>query len=287
MRARPCNISAEVDLDGVNIRVLDYRWDAKDEISDFQNSFILRYRSYPLRVGLAAHLNDGRIQDFGQLMFFPARTVVETTPAKLTESTRNVTCTFANEWLRRIWPGPGEWAANDLARCYDMRNLRIERAMKRLGIEMADPGFASNLLIESLVQQIGVEIARHFTPAQRSRRVRTFGGRLSTSQLSRVYEVIDSVSGRFPTSEEISAECGISAAHLRRSFKQTTGLTLHEYSTNARLNKAQTLLTETDLPLKEVAYRLGFSGSCTFSSTFKKAVGESPSFYRRRVQGAI
>jgi len=57
---------------------------------------------------------------------------------------------------------------------------------------------------------------------------------------------------------------------------------VHEYVEELRLKKAQSLLAETDLPLKEISYRLGFADSSTFSSTFKRSSGETPSGYRYR-----
>lgn len=282
MLATPCNVLAEMDLSGVNVQILDYRWSANDRISDRHDVFVLRYRPEPAAISVAARLNDGRVQDFGRVMFFPAETQVETTPAKVSERTRNVMCAFSDSWLRRIWPERPDWSAVDLARCYDLRNIRVEQAMRQLGVELASPGFASPLMVESLTQMIAIDVARHFRPQGRPRRVRTSEGRLSTRELGRLYDIIDSASNRTPTTEELSSQCGISSAHLRRAFKRTTGLTLHRYVADVRLGKARALLAETDLSLKEIAFQLGFSGPCTFSSTFKKASGETPDGYRQR-----
>ena len=284
MLASPCNVLAGMELSGVNVQVLDYRWSANDSISDRQDVFVLRYRPEPAQISVAAHLGDGRVQDFGRVMFFPAQTEVETTPAKVSERTRNVMCAFTDQWFRQIWPERPDWSAVDLARCYDLRNVRIEQAMRQLGVELSSPGFASQLMVESLTQMIAIDVARHFRPHSRPQRVRTSEGRLSVRELGRIYDIIDSASNRTPTTEELSNECGISSAHLRRTFKRTTGVTLHRYVADVRLGKARTLLAESDLSLKEIAFQLGFAGPCTFSSTFKKASGETPDGYRQRLR---
>lgn len=284
MFASPCDVLAEMELSGVNVRILDYRWSANERIWDRQDLFVLRYRPELAPISLSAHLDDGRVQDFGRVMFFPARTKVETTSAKVTERTRNVMCAFTDQWFRQIWPERPDWSAADLARCYDLRNVRIEQAMRQLGEEVASPGFASQLMAESLTRMIAIDVARHFRPDDRPRRVRTSEGRLSERELGRIYDIIDSASNRTPTTEELSNECGISSAHLRRTFKRTTGVTLHRYVADVRLGKARALLAESDLSLKEIAFKLGFSGPCTFSSTFKKASGETPDGYRQRLR---
>ena len=286
MAARTSNVTAEVNLTGINVQVLDYRWEVDESISECENFFILRYRPHPGQVSVAAHMKDGKVQDYGPLMFFPANTSTRTTPAKISERTRNVMCRFADDWFRRIWPDRHVWNANDLARCYDIRNFRIERAMQRLASEVTAPGFAGDLMVESLANLVAVELARHFSDRRSPKRIRTFEGQISARELTSIYEYIDSTINRSPTTEEISMQCGISSAHLRRSFKKTTGLTLHQYVAKARLSKAQTILAETDLPLKEVAYRLGFTSSSTFSSTFRKEARETPSGYRQRVRQA-
>src|SRR5688500_6051138 len=154
MTARTCNVSAEMNLSGVDIQVLDYRWDVDESISECEESFILRYRPYPAQVSVAAHLKSGRLQDFGPLMFFPAEMGVWTTPAKVSQRARNVMCRFADSWFREIWPDRPSLSGSDLARCYDMRNFRIEQAMQRLGSEVETPGSASPLMVDSLTKLI-------------------------------------------------------------------------------------------------------------------------------------
>lgn len=282
MPARTCNLLADLAGSGLAVKILDYRWDHNERVSARQEEFVLCYRPSPGDVSFAADLEHGKTQSFGQLMFFPARTDLQTTPAALSERSRNVVCRFAYDWFQPVFSEEHRWKEEDLARCYDLRNFRIEQAMQRLGAEAASPGFASEMMVESIARMITVEIARHFRSNDNAHRVRTYEGQFSTSELTRIYDYIDSVVNRCPTISEISRKCGVSSAHLRRSFKQTTGRTLYQYVANARLKKAQTMLAETDLPLKDVAYRLGFASSSTFSSTFKRTSGETPSSYRQR-----
>ena len=282
MSADAYHVSAHVEARGVDVKIVDYRWKAGELISELDPCHVLRLRSFPSQLGVSAHLRPGALKPFGQLMFFPADVPVQTTKADHGERVRNIMCRFDPSWFHEAAQLPRNWEVEDLARCLDLRNLRIEQAIQRMGAEAADPGFASKLLIEALGTVIAVEVGRHFSERAKTLRVRTFEGKMTPSGIYRMQEYVESITDRNPNIDDIAAACSISSAHLRRSFKKTTGQTVHQYVEGVRLKKAKTLLQETDLPLKEISYRLGFADSSSFSSTFRKSAGESPSGYRYR-----
>lgn len=74
----------------------------------------------------------------------------------------------------------------------------------------------------------------------------------------------------------------ISKYHFCRLFRQATGATFVEYLNKIRLSKAEQLLRETTLPLKQVALQAGFSSGVHLSRSFHAAYQMSPSEYRRR-----
>lgn len=277
-------VEAKIDSSVAKVQVSDFVWDEGEKITQLNDSFIIGYRPYPEQVSVAAQLSNGRLQNFGQLMFFPDKVEVTTDPANCNERVRNIRCHFDAEWLRQIWRSMPQWEGESLSRCFDMRNSRIEQSLQRIGYEAMNPGFASRLMVESLSNTIAIEIVRHFNANPDGSRVRTQEGRLSDADVSRIIEYIDSCENHCPNIEEIANVCEISPAHLRRSFKRTTGRTVHDTVENIRLRKAQNLLISTDLPLKVISYRLGFANSSTFSSTFRKASSETPSSYRRRLR---
>ena len=76
--------------------------------------------------------------------------------------------------------------------------------------------------------------------------------------------------------------CEIGPGYLARAFKATAGRTIGDYVGEVRMTKARSLLADTDLPLKEIAYRLGFAGPSSFCAAFGKAVGTTPKQFRLR-----
>jgi len=78
----------------------------------------------------------------------------------------------------------------------------------------------------------------------------------------------------------IAAVAHVSEAHFIRTFKQTFGETPHRYLQRRRLERAMALLRETDRPVTEICLEVGFTSLGTFSRTFNRILGMSPTAYR-------
>jgi len=76
-----------------------------------------------------------------------------------------------------------------------------------------------------------------------------------------------------------------SPAHFIRGFKRAFGETPHQYLMTRRIERAKALLRTTDQTVTEVCLAVGFTSLGSFSSTFRRLVGESPAEYRRRWRG--
>jgi AraC-like DNA-binding protein len=74
----------------------------------------------------------------------------------------------------------------------------------------------------------------------------------------------------------------VSPAHFSRQFRATFGETPHRYLQRRRVERAMELLRESDRPVTEICFKVGFNSLGTFSNTFRAIVGESPTAYRAR-----
>jgi AraC-like DNA-binding protein len=75
-----------------------------------------------------------------------------------------------------------------------------------------------------------------------------------------------------------------SAAHFARCFKDTFGETPHQYLLTRRIQRAQELLRLTELSVREVCQAVGYSSVGSFSATFKRIVGVSPTAWRAQAR---
>ena len=72
----------------------------------------------------------------------------------------------------------------------------------------------------------------------------------------------------------------VSPTHFARCFKEAYGSTPHQYLLGRRLERAAFLLRETDRPVTDICLDVGFASLGTFSTTFKRLLGVTPSAYR-------
>lgn len=83
----------------------------------------------------------------------------------------------------------------------------------------------------------------------------------------------------------IAQSLGMSTSTLQRRFKKAMNTSLHAYTLRSRVDAARTLLTETDMPLKAIADRLGYENVYFFSRQFQLSVGVSPGVFRKSRMG--
>lgn len=80
--------------------------------------------------------------------------------------------------------------------------------------------------------------------------------------------------------EKVARILGVNYSHFRRTFREHTGLSPHQYRIQLKLNYARDLLLNTQLSIKEIAFRSGYEEEPYFCRLFKKHYGKTPSSYR-------
>ncbi|MFD9910475.1 helix-turn-helix transcriptional regulator [Streptomyces sp. NPDC059063] len=83
----------------------------------------------------------------------------------------------------------------------------------------------------------------------------------------------------------VAACAGYSRYHFIRAFKAAYGETPGQYLSRRRIERAEDMLRSADLAVTEVCLLVGFTSLGTFSSTFKRRTGLTPSEYRARHVG--
>lgn len=86
------------------------------------------------------------------------------------------------------------------------------------------------------------------------------------------------------TRDSIAARFNISPNHLSRLFRQQGHMTLADYITWVRMERAKFMLKKYRFRLSEVAIRCGFQDVNYFFRVFKTRTGMTPSQYRSRIQ---
>lgn len=81
--------------------------------------------------------------------------------------------------------------------------------------------------------------------------------------------------------EDLATYCCLSVNHLLRTFKEVYGQSPHQYLTQLRLDRAKSLLKNTDYPLSEISCLVGFENVSSFVRLFKTSAGVTPFKYKK------
>lgn len=86
------------------------------------------------------------------------------------------------------------------------------------------------------------------------------------------------------TIDDVAARVSVSRSVLQRRFRDAVGRTMHDEILHARLARARSLLSSTDLPIAAVARQAGFRHQQYLGAVFRREVGATPAQYRRTHQ---
>jgi transcriptional regulator GlxA family with amidase domain len=89
-----------------------------------------------------------------------------------------------------------------------------------------------------------------------------------------------SMSDRTITVEDAARAACVSTFHFHRLFQQLFQVSPHIFLRNFRLDRAAHLLGTTDVPVFEIAHRVGFLSAASFTTAFAKKFGFAPQAYR-------
>lgn len=79
---------------------------------------------------------------------------------------------------------------------------------------------------------------------------------------------------------DLAAAAGLSRAHFSREFRRTFGESPHAYLLTRRLERAAALLRTTDRSVAEICFSVGLQSLGSFTTSFTRTYGASPTAYR-------
>ncbi len=157
----------------------------------------------------------------------------------------------------------------------DVRDANVRYSLMRLADEARHPGFASQILVESIAAQLGVDLLRYGAALPE----RAIQGGLAPWQLRRIEERLAEVR-ESPGLHELAGLCGISVRQLTRSFRAARGCSVSTYVGDRQIMHAKRLLAAGE-NVVAIAGKLGFSSSSNFCAAFRRIEGVTPGQYRQ------
>lgn len=169
------------------------------------------------------------------------------------------------------------WSDEALRAGLDIREGNLQLLLQRLVREIREPGFASDAMVELIVGQLAIELARY---GRRS--VGYNPGGLAAWRLKLIDERLRDESTP-PSLTELASLCGLSVRQLSRGFRASRDRSIGDHINTVRVERACEMLA-TEQSIKAVALTLGFASPSSFSYAFRRATGETPTEYRARLR---
>ena len=101
-----------------------------------------------------------------------------------------------------------------------------------------------------------------------------------TQTLHTIHTYIDQHLAEPISLAELAEQVYLNPVYLSRAYKQITGQNLSKYIADRRLEKARSLLSNSNAKISEIAGRVGYESPAHFSRIFKKSTGMTPQEYR-------
>jgi AraC-like DNA-binding protein/quercetin dioxygenase-like cupin family protein len=158
------------------------------------------------------------------------------------------------------------------------RSIRRELIEDRPGREM---------MLKSLVHQLVIHLVRTHLSVRHSPRIELSRAGPVDRRLRRAIEFMHDNFDRDLSLEEIASSAYLSEYHFSRLFKQVTNLSPGVYLANVRIEKARQLLSDTRLPISEIASRVGYHSQSHFTKVFKSITGATPRAFRESASGSL
>lgn len=122
-------------------------------------------------------------------------------------------------------------------------------------------------------------IAENFRPCKRCK---PDGGRLPIEEwVAQIVQVINIRYAEALTLGKLAELFHGSPYHLQRTFKRIQGMSPAAYILQIRMNKACQLLSQTELPITDIAFAVGIPNTSHFSTQFLNQTGRTPTNYRK------
>jgi AraC family transcriptional regulator len=150
-----------------------------------------------------------------------------------------------------------------------------------LKTELETGGADSRLYAESMATALSAHLLGRY--CDRVREIPHYRGGLPKYKLKQVIAYINEHLAEKLTLSEISNSIQISPHYFVSLFKQSTGLTPHQYVMKCRIEKAKQLLLKPELTLIEICQQVGFESQSHFTRVFRQLTKTTPKAYRDKL----
>ncbi|KXV03708.1 AraC family transcriptional regulator [Caballeronia megalochromosomata] len=167
----------------------------------------------------------------------------------------------------------------EIRNVFQVRDAVIERLAQMLLVEMDKKSHPVQVLI---VDGISTALVAHMLRSYNAfEAVESPERLLAKLEIARLTEFIEDNLHRTIGLEDLASVVNVSRFHISRLFKRSTGSSAIGFVERCRIRRAQSLITDTDLSLAQIALTVGFVDQSHFTRRFHRHVGCTPAAFAR------
>ena len=159
----------------------------------------------------------------------------------------------------------------------------MQRTLELLTEEIAQQGPGYQQSIEGLLVKLLLDTARTLVdvPEQANQAEQTAKS-LDEATVQVIIRYLHDNLNRPVLIRDLAAQIHLSERHTSRLFHKIRGMTIGEYVTNLRMERASQLLLSKHLPIKDVAQATGYTDVRYFTTLFHRSTGFTPAIFRQK-----
>jgi two-component system, response regulator YesN len=170
--------------------------------------------------------------------------------------------------------------------------LNIEDNIKALGIMEKDLGGTKFDVFQSIQKSETIDSLRELLINLISKGIEAISAKKERRQSEVTEQIIKFMKQNYTkplTLDDISAQVYISPKYMCSIFKEEAGVTIFDYLTKIRMEKAKQLLLESDMHVQNIGVSIGYNNVQSFIRFFKKYFSLTPEQYRKanRIKGNV
>jgi AraC family transcriptional regulator len=161
----------------------------------------------------------------------------------------------------------------ELIDCFSRFDPHMYQIAMMFLAELRSGGIMGKLYVESLTQVLVIHLLRHYSVLQPAI---ADCYSLTPNRLKSAIDYIHAHLNGDLSMAQIAASVSTSPTYFASLFKRATGISLHQYVIQQRVNRAKLLLETTDLPIPNIAAQVGFANPSHLAYHCKRQTGMTP-----------
>jgi AraC family transcriptional regulator len=215
------------------------------------------------------------------ILFNPAQDHLRLRKRMSQASCRLLLLTILPKAVDRLSAGNVDMGSVRFVQQIGLNDENVRRTLLAFLQEIESPGWNSRFHADTLLTLLLSQLVRCASNLTGSQQMPYRKGGLPNWRLKQALKLLESDPRETPSLGELARHLQLCPTSFCRAFKQSTGLSPHQYLLSHRINCAKEMMRDQARALTEIALDCGFSNSSHFSVVFRRIVGTSPREYRR------